>query len=205
MPAGERPTRYAPSDVQSARLDHRHHGPDVLGQDGRAHPPVRARPDRPTQGRPDPAGARRPDRARDGPEPVRGRLPGPAGGRLGRRSSRWSPRRGPTSWRSRRASSSTRASSTVCERLADRDRVVIVDGLNRDFLGRPFGPMPELLAIAEEVVMLSAICMVCGEEASRTQRLVDGRPARRATRSWSSAGSATSATRRAAGTTTQIG
>ncbi len=65
----------------------------------------------------------------------------------------------------------------VCERLADRDRMVIVDGLNRDFLGRPFGPMPELLAIAEEVVMLSAICMVCGEEASRTQRLVDGRPA----------------------------
>jgi thymidine kinase len=66
----------------------------------------------------------------------------------------------------------------VCERLADRDRVVIVDGLNRDFLGRPFGPMPDLLAIAEEVVMLSAICMVCGEEASRTQRLVDGRPAK---------------------------
>ncbi|MEO8228472.1 MAG: thymidine kinase [Chloroflexota bacterium] len=65
----------------------------------------------------------------------------------------------------------------VCERLADRDRMVIVDGLNRDFLGRPFGPMPELLAIADEIVMLSAICMVCGGEASRTQRLVDGRPA----------------------------
>ncbi len=79
--------------------------------------------------------------------------------------------------RSRRASSSTHGLVAVCERLADRDRVVIVDGLNRDFLGRPFGPMPELLAIAEEVVMLSAICMVCGGEATRTQRLVDGRPA----------------------------
>ena len=65
----------------------------------------------------------------------------------------------------------------VAERLADRDRAVIVNGLNRDFLGRPFGPVPDLLAIADEILMLSAICMVCGEAASRTQRLVDGRPA----------------------------
>jgi thymidine kinase len=65
----------------------------------------------------------------------------------------------------------------VAERLADRDRAVIVNGLNRDFLGRPFGPVPALMAIADEILMLSAICMVCGEAASRTQRLVDGRPA----------------------------
>ena len=65
----------------------------------------------------------------------------------------------------------------VAERLADRDRAVIVNGLNRDFLGRPFGPVPDLLAIADEILMLSAICVVCGEAASRTQRLVDGRPA----------------------------
>ena len=65
----------------------------------------------------------------------------------------------------------------IAERLADRDRAVIVNGLNRDFLGRPFGPVPDLLAIADEILMLSAICMVCGESASRTQRLVDGRPA----------------------------
>jgi thymidine kinase len=65
----------------------------------------------------------------------------------------------------------------VCERLADREREVIVDGLNRDFLGRPFGPMPELLALADTIVMLSAICLKCGGEATRTQRLVDGRPA----------------------------
>ena len=65
----------------------------------------------------------------------------------------------------------------VAERLADRDRAVIVNGLNRDFLGRPFGSVPDLLAIADEILMLSAICMVCGEAASRTQRLVDGRPA----------------------------
>ena len=67
----------------------------------------------------------------------------------------------------------------VCERLAERDRSVIVDGLNLDFSARPFGPMPELLAIAEAIVMLSAICMVCGEEATRTQRLVDGQPVSR--------------------------
>jgi len=65
----------------------------------------------------------------------------------------------------------------VVERLAAAGRTVIVSGLNTDFRGRPFGPMPTLLAIADGVTMLSAICTVCGEEATRTQRLIDGRPA----------------------------
>ena len=54
---------------------------------------------------------------------------------------------------------------------------MIASGLNTDFAGRPFGPMPELLALADEITMLSAICVVCGETATRTQRLVGGRPA----------------------------
>ena len=56
-------------------------------------------------------------------------------------------------------------------------RTVVCCGLNTDFRGRPFGPMPQLLAIADGVTSLSAICTVCGEEATRTQRLIDGRPA----------------------------
>ena len=55
---------------------------------------------------------------------------------------------------------------------------VLVAGLDTDFRGEPFGPMPELMCKAEHVSKLHAICMVCGDEASRTQRLVDGRPAR---------------------------
>lgn len=54
---------------------------------------------------------------------------------------------------------------------------VIVAGLNTDFLGRPFGPMPLLMAMADEVITVTAICMVCGNEATRTQRLIDGKPA----------------------------
>jgi thymidine kinase len=56
-------------------------------------------------------------------------------------------------------------------------RHVIASGLNLDFAGRPFGPMPELLAHADAVTMLTAICVVCGDPATRTQRLVGGRPA----------------------------
>lgn len=65
----------------------------------------------------------------------------------------------------------------VCERLADRGHEVIATGLDMDFRGEPFGPMPRLLAVADEVVKLRAICAVCGRDASRSQRLVDGRPA----------------------------
>ncbi|HLE73706.1 MAG TPA: thymidine kinase [Anaerolineales bacterium] len=61
--------------------------------------------------------------------------------------------------------------------LADRGLRVIVAGLDTDFRGEPFGPMPTLIAQAEHVDKLHAICMVCGEDASRTQRLVNGKPA----------------------------
>ena len=65
----------------------------------------------------------------------------------------------------------------VVEALRRSGRHVIATGLNLDFAGRPFGPMPELLARADEVTMLTAICVICGETATRTQRLVNGRPA----------------------------
>lgn len=65
----------------------------------------------------------------------------------------------------------------VIEELADRDMRVIVAGLDLDFRGEPFGMMPRLLCIAEEVTKLHAICVVCGESACRTQRLVNGQPA----------------------------
>jgi thymidine kinase len=65
----------------------------------------------------------------------------------------------------------------VAQFLADRGKRVIVAGLDQDFRGRPFGPMPEVMAVAEFVDKLQAICSLCGAPASRTQRLVDGRPA----------------------------
>lgn len=65
----------------------------------------------------------------------------------------------------------------VCETLAERGKRVICAGLDLDFRGLPFGAMPALLARAEEVNKLHAICVVCGEDASRTQRLIEGRPA----------------------------
>jgi thymidine kinase len=65
----------------------------------------------------------------------------------------------------------------VCEALAEQGQRVIVAGLDTDFRGVPFGPMPDLMARAEYVRKLHAICVVCGEEASRTQRLIDGQPA----------------------------
>ncbi len=66
----------------------------------------------------------------------------------------------------------------VVNQLADNGLRVICAGLDLDFRGEPFGCMPELLARAEDVTKLHAICVVCGEQASRTQRLVNGQPAR---------------------------
>jgi thymidine kinase len=66
---------------------------------------------------------------------------------------------------------------TVSQKLADEGLRVIVAGLDTDFRGEPFGPMPVMMAKAERVDKLHAICMVCGEPASRTQRLVNGEPA----------------------------
>ena len=66
---------------------------------------------------------------------------------------------------------------SVVKTLADRGLRVIVAGLDTDFRGEPFGAMPIIIAIAEVVDKLHAICMVCGEPASRTQRLVNGEPA----------------------------
>lgn len=60
----------------------------------------------------------------------------------------------------------------VCERLANRGLRVICAGLDQDYLGRPFAPMPELMAIAEEVTKVHAVCTVCGAAASRSQRLI---------------------------------
>jgi thymidine kinase len=66
----------------------------------------------------------------------------------------------------------------VCDHLADRGLRIIAAGLDQDFRGEPFGPMPLLLARAERVDKLHAICVSCGASASRTQRLIDGHPAR---------------------------
>ena len=59
----------------------------------------------------------------------------------------------------------------VCGHLADLGKRVIVAGLDMDFRGEPFGPMPRLLAVAEEVEKVHAICARCGQEAAYTQRL----------------------------------
>jgi thymidine kinase len=61
--------------------------------------------------------------------------------------------------------------------FADRGKQVVVAGLDQDFRREPFGPMPQLLAVADEVVKLRAICMKCGQPASHTYRMIDGKPA----------------------------
>lgn len=65
----------------------------------------------------------------------------------------------------------------VAQHLADRGIRVIIGGLDTDFRGEPFGPMPELLSIAEFVTKLTAICVKSGQPATRTQRLINGKPA----------------------------
>ena len=63
------------------------------------------------------------------------------------------------------------ALSDICNKLGNRGLRVIVAGLDQDYRGEPFGPIPRLLAIAESILKLKAVCMVCGGEASRSQRL----------------------------------
>ncbi|MEM8860269.1 MAG: thymidine kinase [Chloroflexota bacterium] len=65
----------------------------------------------------------------------------------------------------------------VIQELANQGYRVICAGLDMDFRGEPFGPMPIILSNAEIVDKLRAICVVCGDEASRTQRLINGEPA----------------------------
>lgn len=65
----------------------------------------------------------------------------------------------------------------IANDLADKGIRVICAGLDLDFRGEPFGPMPKLLAVAEFVTKLSAACTICGCAATRTQRLIDGKPA----------------------------
>ncbi len=65
----------------------------------------------------------------------------------------------------------------VCDELANNDKHVIVSGLNMDFRGEPFETMMSLIAKADKIYQLTSMCAVCGNEATRTQRLIDGSPA----------------------------
>lgn len=67
---------------------------------------------------------------------------------------------------------------SVCQKLVKEGKRVIAAGLDQDFRGEPFGPVPILMALAEQVTKLNAICVSCGRAASRTQRLINGEPAR---------------------------
>lgn len=66
----------------------------------------------------------------------------------------------------------------VVNALADKNKRIICAGLDMDFKGEPFGAIPELASIAEFVDKIQAICMVCGNPATRTQRLINGKPAK---------------------------
>ncbi len=59
----------------------------------------------------------------------------------------------------------------ICDTLADKGKRVIIAGLDQDYRGKPFEPVPQLLAIAEYITKTLAICMVCGNPADRTQRI----------------------------------
>jgi thymidine kinase len=61
----------------------------------------------------------------------------------------------------------------VCERLAGKGKRVIVAGLDQDYRGQPFEPIPQLLALAESITKTMAVCMRCGAAANKTQRLID--------------------------------
>ncbi len=65
----------------------------------------------------------------------------------------------------------------LCESLVTLGKRVIVAGLDLTFAAKPFGPMPDLMALADEVVKLHAVCVRCGGVASRSQRLINGKPA----------------------------
>ena len=66
----------------------------------------------------------------------------------------------------------------IAEQLAENGHRVVVAGLDMDFRGEPFEPMPKLLAVSEQVTKLQAVCAVCGSPSSRTQRLINGEPAK---------------------------
>ena len=66
----------------------------------------------------------------------------------------------------------------IVEQLAKNGYRVVVAGLDMDFRGEPFEPMPKLLAVSEQVTKLQAVCAVCGSPSSRTQRLINGEPAK---------------------------
>lgn len=65
----------------------------------------------------------------------------------------------------------------VAQTFANEGYRVMIAGLDQNFRGEPFGPMPALMAIAEQVTKLQAVCTICGSPASRTQRLINGEPA----------------------------
>ena len=61
----------------------------------------------------------------------------------------------------------------VCEQLAGEGKRVIVAGLDQDYRGKPFEPIPQLLALADDITKIMAVCMVCGAAANKTQRLIE--------------------------------
>lgn len=65
----------------------------------------------------------------------------------------------------------------VVRKLADHGTLVVVAGLDMTFRREPFGPMPTIMAVADRVDKLNAVCHVCGDDAGYTQRLIDGQPA----------------------------
>lgn len=66
----------------------------------------------------------------------------------------------------------------IAREIADSGKRVICAGLDMDFRGEPFGPTPDIMAIAESVDKIAAICVICGNPATRTQRLINGEPAK---------------------------